>query len=197
MTHGWNTYPRHSKDSDKTAPTHNMSGRYSRMYCSGFGSRHKLIDWLTSVQFSRAGVKKWCCGTCRPYVLCVSKPVVNGHSSSTASAAHTVLTAGLQRSRTGAEPVSQHHRGVDSTTASTVMTNSCSSLSHDDRPTPDTQVWHMSLWHDDYPIVDMHIWLSQSQTHHTVTRWLFNHPTNHIGAHTGFGRDSCVDFRTI
>lgn len=70
----------------------------------------------------------------------INEPVVNGHSSSTASAAHTVLAAGPHQSRTGAEHTSQQHRGVDSTTASTVVTSSCSSLSHDDRPTPDTQV---------------------------------------------------------
>jgi len=78
--------------------------------------------------------------------LCVSELMVNGHSSSTTSTAHVVTTAikpaGQQRSETRAEPhfqplQLQRYRSVDSARKSA---SSGSSLSHDDRPSTETQV---------------------------------------------------------
>jgi len=71
---------------------------------------------------------------------------MNGHSSSAASEAHVMKTAGHLRSETRAEPTGerqqpqQRHHGVGSTRTSTATTSSRSSLSYDDHLTTDTQV---------------------------------------------------------
>jgi len=71
--------------------------------------------------------------------------MVNGHSSPAASTVHVLTAGGQQRSRTGAEhhfqpQKQQHQHSVDSARASTVTASPCSSVSHDDRSTTDTQV---------------------------------------------------------